>query len=676
MKKHYGTLKSLSSMSIMNDLLPSMPDTLELDRFNESEGYPFIRDLLQSQAQDNAVDLLYLASENSRGFIANRNPELPDWYDARQRPWYTDALPLAGRRGTPGAAIYITPPYNTAEENAATSLAITLSTAIIDERDNSILGVAAMDYNIGEIIEIINNWIQTDIQKSILYIRSTGRIVWDTDEGFRDPDTEDNIQTYAERIGKDELEVKQVLNSLQTNLEIQSYQGGLSGSDLLVITGPVPNTDWGILTLDSQKRISGLGVDQIILPFSISLILFVILQLAAFFIISRSITRPLNSTSARLEELALREADLTLRLNLKKDDELGFLARNFDLFVDKLQDLIREIHHAVYQTEEIKDDMVSSSEETSASLEQIASNIDSMKQQIVSMDSHMDGTNSAIDEISGHVGGMGDLINDQAAMVEQSTAAITQMISSMESVSKIIANRKENTRELERVAHEGDQNLDNATETFSRLAGQISEIQNMANTINGLASQTNLLSMNAAIEAAHAGEAGKGFAVVAEEIRKLADSSRDSAGSINQTLKEITRGVEATTESNSILKEAFGSVVNVVNDTVNAFLEIEQSISELNLGGKQILQSSMEINQITNRIQESSLQINDGTTQVAQSSESLKNLSEKVTEGAGEISLGTREILKSMHILVELSGRLNQIVARLKEDFQRFKTDE
>ncbi len=266
-------------------------------------------------------------------------------------------------------------------------------------------------------------------------------------------------------------------------------------------------------------------------------------------------------------------------------------------------------------------------------------------------------------------------ISEQAAMVEESTAAITEMIASLNSVSSITRNKKEATETLIKMADDGKQQIEDTNHIFQGVVGNIEDIQEMANTINAIATQTNLLSMNAAIEAAHAGDAGRGFAVVAEEIRKLAETAGESSSTITMLIQNVTESVHKTNDSVHKTEAVFDSINKEISDTVGAFMEIEHSISELNTGGQQVLQASEQINQVTNNIQSGSNEIKRGTESILEASEQIKGISTSVNTGMKEVSAGNNEILNAMQVMIGLATQLDEIMSRLKDQVGGYKTE-
>lgn len=402
-------------------------------------------------------------------------------------------------------------------------------------------------------------------------------------------------------------------------------------------------------------------------------IIVIILSLATFILVS-FVTKNINSIKDELVEISSGDADLTQTLSINSNDETRKLADGFNVFVVKLRDLIRSVKMSIDKTDEIKDNVVSSSEETSSAVEQINANLESISSQMRSLDNNINSTVSSIEQIDASISSFDEQIVNQASMVEESTAAITEMIASLNNVSNITSNKKRSTQKLADVTDEGKEKFDLTNNTFAEVVQQIESIQEMAETINNIAAQTNLLSMNAAIEAAHAGDAGRGFAVVAEEIRKLADSASESSTRITKSIKNITESVSKTDENVKLTSQAFDAISGEIMSTVNAFNEIEASMSELSVGGNQVLEASQEINNITNNIKNSSAEIKDGATTIVASSEEIKNISSNVTSGMAESQIGIGEIVQSMQLLVKSSQNLSEIVSALKTEFGQFKT--
>jgi len=450
--------------------------------------------------------------------------------------------------------------------------------------------------------------------------------------------------------------------------------------------------DWGtyrsaILPLknNSGEVFAAIGADisadkidlvkrKTLLFFALSVFIIIAVASIVSLIIARQIVKPIAYMSHSFKEISEGDGNLAIQIDVTSKDEIGDVALSFNSFIEKLNFLMREVKTAITGTDNIKQNVLSSTEETTTAIEEISANLNSIENQIEIMDSNINENVTTIEEVTQNISSMDDQIINQSAMVEQSTASITEMITSLNNVNKVAQNKRESTLVLTKVANEGKELIQETANNFQSVVNYISQIQEMASTINSIASQTNLLSMNAAIEAAHAGDAGKGFAVVAEEIRKLAESAGTSSSSISQLIKNITDSVLETDKNVSSTSEAFERIALEVTDTVNAFSEIESSVSELNTGGRQILESTSQINEITVSIRNGSNEIKSGTQIMLNSSSQIKEVSERVRSGMSESSIGTQEIVKSMQMMMDLSHDLNEIVNELKTNFSRFKT--
>ncbi len=678
-------LKGTASLSLTRGLALNLPDSLDYATLREAANYSELQGVLKGLSADEPVDLLYVASEKSRGIVAEREPGLPDTYDARRRDWYTGAVSaftgfggVKGRDSQVGMlgslvrdnSFYITEPYITAEEGADSSLTITISHAIAD--DGRVVGVAALDYNLGELIEFYERQMDVYGVKIVLYSRESGVILWREESGLMDPQSPLNLTMLISSFGYTQEEARALGEKVRTDSEFY-FEGNMGRSGLSMIQSvAVEGTPWGFFLVQPKSVVAEEVSQAVLPPILVVGIIFIAFLLFGYIFTRITIIRPLRVTSFGLETLTSGEADLTRRLDETSKDEIGVLQRSFNGFADKLRLLVVDILEGLQKTEDVKDDVVSSTEETSAAVEEISANIGSMKDQMNDLDDQIGQNVGNLEQMGQNVEDVDQQIINQAAMVEQSTAAITEMIASLESVGKITKGKQESIRVLGDVTDQGQVSLDDTNNALHQLLSHIGAVQELADTINDIASQTNLLSMNAAIEAAHAGESGKGFAVVAEEIRKLAESTATSSSTIAKVIQEVSQSVVSTSENAVKLSEGFDRISSEIQDTIHAFSEIEQSISELNTGGKQVLDASEEINRVTVAIRTGSSDIKMKAQGIVAASARMKEISTGVTAGMEEVDGGAREIVSAVQRMVDFSVNLSHIVSDLRKNFERF----
>ena len=389
-------------------------------------------------------------------------------------------------------------------------------------------------------------------------------------------------------------------------------------------------------------------------------------------LVMRKLLKGLRDIGSTLKTIASGKANLTDRIQVKTKDEVGTMAGNFNLFVEKLHTIVRDAQSAVNETDTVTQSLSDAAKSTSSSVEQIDDSIESVKQRLMSLQENINSSVASMEEMEASTGTFDSMISDQSVMVEQSNSAIHQMIASLNNVASITDGKRKSTTALKSYAEEGKNQIDQTSEDFRSVVEKISHINEMTNAISQIASQTNLLSMNAAIEAAHAGDSGKGFAVVAEEIRKLAETAAGSSRSIGELIRSITRDVNSTASSVEKTIGTFETIAEEIQHTVNTFDDIQTAVSELNEGGRQILQSTEQISQMTTSVQTGSTEIHSGITSTTGTAAQIKELAESLSRSIDAISTESKEIVDRIHQVDMLRADLNSISENLSVQFNQF----
>ena len=430
--------------------------------------------------------------------------------------------------------------------------------------------------------------------------------------------------------------------------------------------------DWTVI-IDAPKdefmgtvnslRTSMIGIGVVIL----------VIALIIVYLIAGAMVKPVQTAVDVLKNIAQGEGDLTVRLPVTGNDEVTDLSEYFNETIVKIGTSIRQVGINSNTMEEIGNELASNMAETASAVHQISANIDGVKQQAMTQAASVTETAATIEEIVRTIKQLNNSIETQAASVAQSSSSVEEMVANIASIGQTLDKTDEVIKSLTTATGDGKATLVTSNAVTQKIAEESGSLMEASSVIQHIASQTNLLAMNAAIEAAHAGEAGKGFAVVADEIRKLAEESSMQGKTITATLKTLGGEIETLSASSKTVEAKFNAIFTLAEQVKEMSARLTEAMDEQENGSKEVLTAIKSINTVTVEVQAGSEEMLKGSESVAGEMQKLDALTRIITDSMNEMASGAVQISNVIQEVSEITQKNKRSIENLAEEVGKFK---